>query len=57
MKSAVLTVGRISSVTFEHGNAFFSELQAFCVENGVKQGYIPFFIAGMSEAELIARGP
>jgi predicted DNA-binding protein with PD1-like motif len=53
MKSAVLTVGRIFSVTFEHGKDFFSELQAFCAENGVKQGYIPFFIAGMSEVELV----
>ncbi|GCE15323.1 PPC domain-containing DNA-binding protein [Tengunoibacter tsumagoiensis] len=53
MKSAVLTIGRTFSVTFEHGKDFFSELQDFCVQNDVKQGYIPFFIAGMSEVELV----
>jgi predicted DNA-binding protein with PD1-like motif len=53
MKSAVLTLGRTFSVTFEHGKDFFSELQEFCTVNHVKQGYIPFFIAGMSEVELV----
>lgn len=53
MKSAVLTVGRTFSVTFEHGKDFYSELQEFCAQNDVKQGYIPFFIAGMSEVELV----
>lgn len=53
MKSAMLKVGRTFSVTFEHGKDFFSELREFCAENDVKQGYIPFFIAGMSEVELV----
>jgi predicted DNA-binding protein with PD1-like motif len=53
MKSAVLTLGRTFSVTFEHGKDFFSELKEFCTVNSVKQGYIPFFIAGMSEVELV----
>jgi predicted DNA-binding protein with PD1-like motif len=53
MKSAVLTLGRTFSVTFEHGKDFFSELKEFCAVNSVKQGYIPFFIAGMSEVELV----
>jgi len=53
MKSATLTLGRTFSVAFEHGKDFFSELQEFCAVNGVKQGYIPFFIAGMSEVELV----
>lgn len=53
MKSAVLTTGRVFAVTFEHGKDFYSELQEFCAHNDVKQGYIPFFIAGMSEVELV----
>ena len=53
MKSAELTLGRTFSVTFEHGKDFFTELKEFCAVNDVKQGYIPFFIAGMSEVELV----
>src|SRR5579859_8105501 len=53
MKSALLTVGRTFSITFEHGKDFFSELREFCTVNDVKQGYIPFFIAGMSEVDLV----
>ncbi len=53
MKSAALTSGRTFSVTFEHGKDFFLELKEFCTVNNVKQGYIPFFIAGLSEVELV----
>lgn len=53
MKSAELTLGRTFSVTFEHGKDFFTELNEFCAVNNVKQVYIPFFIAGMSEVELV----
>jgi len=53
MKSAELTLGRTFSVTFEHEKDFFTELKEFCAVNNVKQGYIPFFIAGMSEVELV----
>src|SRR5258707_12339358 len=53
MKSAELTLGRTFSVTFEHGKDFFTELKEFCAVNNVRQGYIPFFIAGMSEVELV----
>ncbi len=53
VKSAELTLGRTFSVTFEHGKDFFTELKEFCTGHNVKQGYIPFFIAGMSEVELV----
>ena len=53
MKSAELTLGRTFCVTFEHGKDFFTELKEFCMVNHMKQGYIPFFIAGMSEVELV----
>ncbi|MBR7827785.1 hypothetical protein KDK95_15810 [Actinospica sp. MGRD01-02] len=50
MKAAELTVGRTFGVTFEHGEDFFESLAAFCREHGVRQGYIPSFIAGLAEA-------
>lgn len=53
MKSAVLKTGRVFAVTFEHGHDFYTELLEFCAQNEVRQGYIPFFIAGMSEVELV----
>ncbi|HEY1247687.1 MAG TPA: DUF296 domain-containing protein [Nitrososphaera sp.] len=40
-------------MTFDHGKDFFSELNEFCLTNDVKQGYIPFFIAGLSEVALV----
>jgi predicted DNA-binding protein with PD1-like motif len=53
MKSSELKMGRFFGVTFDHGKDFFEELTAFCEENNVKQAYIPMFIAGFSEAELV----
>ncbi|HLZ63255.1 MAG TPA: DUF296 domain-containing protein [Ktedonosporobacter sp.] len=53
MKSAELTLGRTFVVTFEHGKDFFAELQEFCAVHHLRQGYIPFFIAGMSSVELV----
>lgn len=53
MKSKELTSGRTFGVTFEHQSDFFRELSLFCEENNVKQGYIPMFIAGFSEVELV----
>jgi len=40
-------------VTFGHGKDFFEELKDFSRKNNVKQGYIPFFIAGLSQVELV----
>lgn len=53
MKSTELKMGRTFGVTFEHQSDFFDELSVFCNENEVKQGYIPMFIAGFSEVELV----
>lgn len=52
MQSTELKIGRTFGVTFEHGRDFFSELEAFCRTNGVRQGYIPMFIAAFKEAEI-----
>ena len=53
MKSCELKLGRFFGVTFEHGKDFFEELNLFCKENNVKQAFIPMFIAGFSEAEMV----
>ncbi|WP_026930321.1 PPC domain-containing DNA-binding protein [Glycomyces tenuis] len=52
MKLKPLDIGRTIAVTFEHGEDFFKALRGACEEAGVRQGYIPLFLAGMSEAEL-----
>ena len=53
MKAAELTVGRTFGVTFDHGDDFFESLAEFCREHGVRQGYIPSFIAGLAEARIV----
>ncbi|MEU1407856.1 DUF296 domain-containing protein [Streptomyces sp. NPDC005728] len=53
MRSYELTTGRTFGVTFDHGDDFFPTLAAFCRKRGVKQGYIPMFIAGFAEAEIV----
>lgn len=52
MKLNSLDIGRTIAVTFEHGEDFFESLRGACEEAGVRQGYIPLFLAGLSEAEL-----
>jgi len=52
MQSAELKIGRTYGVVFEHGKDFFAELEDFCRANGVRQGYIPMFIAAFKEAEV-----
>ena len=53
MQSHELVAGRTFGVTFDHGDEFFDALRKFCQENGVRQGYIPMFIAGFAEAEVV----
>lgn len=53
MRSFELTTGRTFGVTFDHGDDFFSMLDAFCREKGVKYGYIPMFIAGFAEVDIV----
>ncbi len=52
MKFNQLDIGRTVAVTFEHGEDFFKALHRACEEAGIRQGYIPLFVAGLSEAEL-----
>jgi len=53
MKAAELTVGRTLGVTFDHGDDFFESLEEFCRQHGVRQGYVPSFIAGLAEARIV----
>ncbi|CAM5586124.1 hypothetical protein SALBM217S_08671 [Streptomyces griseoloalbus] len=53
MRSYELTTGRTFGVTFDHGDDFFPTLADFCRQNSVKHGYIPMFIAGFAEAEIV----
>jgi predicted DNA-binding protein with PD1-like motif len=53
MHSHELTTGRTFGVTFTHGEDFFSSLTEFCRDRGVRQGYIPYFLAGFSATKLV----
>jgi predicted DNA-binding protein with PD1-like motif len=53
MKASELKAGRTFGVTFDHGDDFMSSLASFCRANGVRQGYIPMFLAGLAEADIV----
>ena len=53
MRSHELTLGRSFGVTFDHGEDFFTALTEFCQQNNVRHGYIPSFIAGFSEVQIV----
>jgi predicted DNA-binding protein with PD1-like motif len=53
LRSYELTTGRTFGVTFDHGDDFFPTLAEFCRQNEVKHGYIPMFIAGFAQAEIV----
>ncbi len=53
MRAAELTMGRTFAVHFDHGDDFYTALAEFCAEYDVRQGFIPMFIAGMREVQLV----
>lgn len=53
MRYNELTLGRTFGIAFDHGEDFFAVLMAFCEANGIRQGYIPMFLAGFAEAEIV----
>jgi predicted DNA-binding protein with PD1-like motif len=53
MKASEVKTGRTFGVTFDHGDDFMASLADFCREQGVRQGYIPMFLAGLAEAEIV----
>ena len=53
MKAGELKTGRTFAVTFDHGDDFTTTVARFCLENNVSQGYIPMFIAGFAEVDIV----
>ncbi|GAA0597353.1 DUF296 domain-containing protein [Kribbella sandramycini] len=53
MRAAELTMGRTFAVHFDHGDDFYTALANFCAQHDVRQGFIPMFIAGMREVQLV----
>ncbi|GAA1713552.1 hypothetical protein GCM10009745_72320 [Kribbella yunnanensis] len=53
MRAAELTMGRTFAVHFDHGDDFYSALAEFCTQNDVRQGFVPMFIAGMRDVQLV----
>jgi predicted DNA-binding protein with PD1-like motif len=53
LRSHELTIGRTLAVAFDHGEDFLPTLTAFCHDNGIRNGYVPMFIAGFAEAEIV----
>lgn len=53
MRSSELSVGRTFGVRFDPGESFFPVLEEFCRQKGVRQGYIPMFLAAFAEADIV----
>jgi predicted DNA-binding protein with PD1-like motif len=53
VRSHELTLGRSFGLCFDHGDDFFDALDGFCRANDLRQGYIPGFIAGFREVDLV----
>jgi predicted DNA-binding protein with PD1-like motif len=53
VRSHELTLGRSFGVAFDHGDDFFAALADFCDHHKVRHAYIPSFIAGFSEVEIV----
>jgi predicted DNA-binding protein with PD1-like motif len=53
MRSREVATGRTIVVVFDHGDDFFTALTDTCHTHGIRQGYIPMFIAGLSSVDLV----
>jgi predicted DNA-binding protein with PD1-like motif len=53
MKATELKAGRTFGVTFQHGEDFMASLGGFCRENEIRLGYIPMFLAGFAQADIV----
>jgi predicted DNA-binding protein with PD1-like motif len=53
LRSHELTTGRTLAVAFDHGEDFFPTLATFCRDNDIRHGYIPMFIAGFAEVDVV----
>ncbi|HEY3952747.1 MAG TPA: DUF296 domain-containing protein [Streptosporangiaceae bacterium] len=53
MHSHELTTGRTFGLRFDPGESFYPALEEFCRGNGIRQGYIPMFLAAFAEADVV----
>jgi predicted DNA-binding protein with PD1-like motif len=53
VRSQELTLGRTFAVAFDHGDDFYTALDGFCRANGIRQGFVPVFIAGFAEVQVV----
>lgn len=53
MRSRKFAPGRSIAVVFEHGEDFMAALADACDRHEVTQAFIPMFIAGFADAELV----
>jgi predicted DNA-binding protein with PD1-like motif len=53
LRSQELTPGRTFAVAFDHGDDFYTALADFCRANHLRQGFVPVFIAGFAEVEVV----
>lgn len=52
-RTATLRVGRTVGVAFDHGEDFFTALEQVCRTEGIRYGYIPMFLAGLAEVDVV----
>jgi predicted DNA-binding protein with PD1-like motif len=48
-----LTTGRTFGLRLDPGESFFPALEEFCHSSGIRQGYIPMFLAAFAEADIV----
>lgn len=53
MRCSELSIGRSFGVNFDDGEDFYPALAEFCRANNVRQGYVPMFIAGLRDVDLV----
>lgn len=53
MRSSELSIGRTFGVNLDHGEDFYTALAKFCRDKDVRHGYVPMFIAGLSDVDLV----
>jgi predicted DNA-binding protein with PD1-like motif len=53
MRSSEVAIARTLLVVFDHGDDFYTSLTKTCADHGIRQGYIPMFIAGFASADLV----
>jgi len=53
VRGSELTRGRIFGVAFDDGEDFFTALAEFCRTHGIRQGFVPVFLAGFAAVEVV----